>query len=197
MEEPYIDDFAYQQWDDGDYENEEYEDFDEPYTEDTYGANDYEDTEFPDEGLGDDDNLEEAYAAYLDARRHFAQMKAARGYFPVVALADSGSSMAAGSQSPKATKRPRKRTWEGEREAFLPTIQPSSEGIGCIEGQCNSMSTLWTSWSLGCQLHSLSNADEPYTIDYVITHEEGQDGLCDDGQRPGKTCSCWTPASEL
>ena len=101
MEEPYIDDFAYQQWDDGDYENEEYEDFDEPYTEDTYGANDYEDTEFPDEGLGDDDNLEEAYAAYLDARRHFAQMKAARGYFPVVALADSGSSMAAGSQSPK------------------------------------------------------------------------------------------------
>ena len=103
-EEPYIDDYAYQQWDDGDYEDEEYEDLDEPYTEDTYGANDYEDTEFPDEGLGDDGTLEEAYAAYLDARRHFAQLKAARGYFPVVALADSGSSMAASSQSPKPPK---------------------------------------------------------------------------------------------
>ena len=59
------------------------------------------------------------------------------------------------------------------------------------------MSTLRTSWTLGCQLHSLSNTDEPYTIDYVITHEEGQDGLCDDGPRPGKTCSCWTSTTEL
>ena len=94
----------YQQWDEGDYEDEEYEDLEEPYTEDTYGANDYEDTEFPDGSLGDDGILEEAYAAYLDARRHFAQLKAARGYFPVVALADSGSSMAASSQSPKPPK---------------------------------------------------------------------------------------------
>ena len=94
----------YQQWDEGDYEDEEYEDLEEPYTDNTYGANDYEDTEFPDGGLGDDGILEEAYAAYLDARRHFAQLKAARGYFPVVALADSGSSMAASSQSPKPPK---------------------------------------------------------------------------------------------
>ena len=36
-----------------------------------------------------------ANAGYLDARKHFAQLKAARGYFPVVALADSGLSMAA------------------------------------------------------------------------------------------------------
>ena len=45
---------------------------------------------FPDESYGEDAPLEEAYASYLDARRHFAQLKAARGYFPVVALADGG-----------------------------------------------------------------------------------------------------------
>ena len=35
----------------------------------------------------DDQQLEEAYATYLDARRQFANLKAARGYYPVVALA--------------------------------------------------------------------------------------------------------------
>ena len=33
-----------------------------------------------------DPQLEEAYATYLDARRQFASLKAARGYYPVVAL---------------------------------------------------------------------------------------------------------------
>ena len=33
-----------------------------------------------------DPQLEEAYATYLDARRQFANLKAARGYYPVVAL---------------------------------------------------------------------------------------------------------------
>jgi len=94
-------------------------------------------------------------------------------------------------------KHPRKRTWEDKRKAFLPTVQPSSEGISCIEGQCKSMSTMWTSWPLGCQLHSLSNKDEPFTIDYVITYEEGQDGLCHDGPRPCQTCSCRTSTAEL
>ena len=103
-EEPYTDDYAYQQWDDGAYDDDEFEDFDEPYDEETYAAGDYEDTEFPDDGLGDDGTLEEAYASYLDARRHFANLKAARGYFPVVALAESSQSMAASSQSSKPPK---------------------------------------------------------------------------------------------
>eukprot|EP00435_Cladocopium_sp_Y103_P032566 s1782_g8.t1 len=105
MEEPYMEDYAYQQWDEADYDEEYPEDYEEPYTEDTYEAQDYDDQDFPDETYGEDAPLEEAYASYLDARRHFAQLKAARGYFPVVALADGGgSSMAAGSQAPRPPK---------------------------------------------------------------------------------------------
>ena len=105
LDEPYLDDYAYQQYEDADYEDEWPEDAEEPYDEDTYNAQDYEDTEFPDESYGEDAPLEEAYASYLDARRHFAQLKAARGYFPVVALADGGGqTMAAGSQAPRAPK---------------------------------------------------------------------------------------------
>ena len=56
-EEPYTDDYVYQQWDDGAYEDDEFEDFDEPYDEENYAAYKYEDTEFPDEGLGDGGTL--------------------------------------------------------------------------------------------------------------------------------------------
>eukprot|EP00435_Cladocopium_sp_Y103_P067059 s369_g29.t1 len=105
MDEPYMEDYAYHQWDDADYEDEQPEDYEEPYNEDAYDAQDYDETEFPDESYGEDAPLEEAYASYLDARRHFAQLKAARGYFPVVALADGGGqSMAAGSQAPRPPK---------------------------------------------------------------------------------------------
>ena len=35
----------------------------------------------------DDEGLEEVYAAHLDAWKKFAEVKAARGFYPVVALA--------------------------------------------------------------------------------------------------------------
>ena len=35
-----------------------------------------------------EDGYEEAYASYLDARRRFAEIRASRGYYPVVALVD-------------------------------------------------------------------------------------------------------------
>ena len=58
-----------------------------------------------DEGWSDeqDTQLEEAYAyaTYLDARRQFANLKAARGFYPVVALA--GSDMPTSSSSSTAT----------------------------------------------------------------------------------------------
>ena len=41
---------------------------------------------FPDELLNKKLSLEEAYTSYLDVRRHFSQLKAARGFFPVVPL---------------------------------------------------------------------------------------------------------------
>ena len=58
-------------------------------TEDGYYHND--------ENSGDFDGaLEEAYAAYLDARRQFANLRAARGYYPVVALAPDASPSSSG-----------------------------------------------------------------------------------------------------
>jgi len=58
-------------------------------TEDGYYQND--------EFSGDFDcALEEAYAAYLDARRQFADLRAARGYYPVVALAPDASPSSSG-----------------------------------------------------------------------------------------------------
>ena len=102
-EELYPEDYAYQQWDDDETYGKDYGDeWDESYNEDTYNAADYEDPDFPDEPLDDGGELEEAYTTYLDARRHFAQMKAARGYFPIVALTDGGQSMQGSSQAPRS-----------------------------------------------------------------------------------------------
>ena len=69
---------------------EEFDEYTEPdYVEEPYSYDEpifYEMDEA--EGAGEaDPQLEEAYAAYLDARRQFANLKAARGYYPVVALA--------------------------------------------------------------------------------------------------------------
>ena len=55
-------------------------------------------TEFVDEEF-DVDTYDEAYAAYLDARRRFQDLKLSRGFLPIVALADQ-SGTASGSQSP-------------------------------------------------------------------------------------------------
>ena len=64
-------------------EPDHYEDEDPEVAEaDTYDGNYVADE---DEG---DEVVEEAYAAYLDARRRFAEVKAGRGYYPVVAMVD-------------------------------------------------------------------------------------------------------------
>ena len=55
-------------------------------------------TDFGEPADEEDPQLEEAYAAYLDARRQFANIKAARGYYPVVAMVPGGDSPSA--QSP-------------------------------------------------------------------------------------------------
>ena len=79
-EEAYDDEQAY----------EEFEDFENPDDEHYY----------LDEGEPDT-QLEEACATYLDARRQFANLKAARGFYPVVAL--TGSELPTSSSSSTAT----------------------------------------------------------------------------------------------
>ena len=53
--------------------------------------------------------VEEAYAAYLDARRRFAEVKAGRGYYPVVAMVDT-----AGTQMPITTTPAKGKTPKGK-----------------------------------------------------------------------------------
>ena len=48
------------------------------------------------------------------------------------------------------------------------------------------MSTLWTGGTLGGKLHFTYIKGEPYVIDYLLTFEEGQDGINYDGARPGQ-----------
>ncbi|CAE7540759.1 GIP, partial [Symbiodinium necroappetens] len=99
-------------------EDEEAPDYPEPeyadeadygyYEDDPKGYDETEEHEAPTEdfaettyyGLDDDDEeTEEAYAAYLDARRRLAEVKASRGYYPVVAVVDQSGP---GSQLPIA-----------------------------------------------------------------------------------------------
>ena len=69
-----------------------------------YTAND--EMDFTDETyLEVEQNFEEAYATYLDARRQMAHLKASRGFFPVVALTAEGSM--AGTPTSKSPKTPK------------------------------------------------------------------------------------------
>ena len=99
----YVDDYDedafYEELDGGSYaEAETYED---PYTYDESAHYETEDGDYQDDG---DPQLEEAYAAYLDARRQFANLKAARGYYPVVALAPGSDGTSPSSQMPRSPK---------------------------------------------------------------------------------------------
>ena len=63
-------------------------------------------TAYPDEEPTDEfymeaeQQYEDAYATYLDARRQMAYLKAARGFYPVVALADNSMQTPPSSQAP-------------------------------------------------------------------------------------------------
>ena len=72
---------------------------DDPASEDIYAMDDEPYPAYYDEAPDIDGEFysevelhyEDAYAAYLDARRQMANLKASRGYYPVVALADSSA----------------------------------------------------------------------------------------------------------
>ena len=76
--EDYFEEDAYNQWEEDDEhayaEWEEDPTFYEADEEQTYAALE-DDMDFPDDQQGGDEQLEEAYASYLDARRHFARWK--------------------------------------------------------------------------------------------------------------------------
>ena len=77
------------------YEYEESYDF-EPYEEEAYETYDQSFTE-EDEP---DAEMEEAYSTYLDARKRFAEIRASRGYWPVVAAPPDGASTTASPPTP-------------------------------------------------------------------------------------------------
>ena len=61
-----------------------------------------------DEGQGgDDDDYDEAYATYLDARRRFADIRAARGFWPVVAVPPGGATPTSSTPMSSSSPRPK------------------------------------------------------------------------------------------
>ena len=53
VDEPYMEDYAYGQWDEAEGDEEWPDEYEEPYDEDAFNAQDYDDTEFPDEIYGE------------------------------------------------------------------------------------------------------------------------------------------------
>ena len=117
--------------DDGDYDHdevyatEEYEaqDYDlideetgEPWeTEDMYWQEDWSEDAYY-EHLGEDafdDDYEEVYATYLDARRRFADLTAARGFWPVMAVPPTTSSSSPMTSQPPSKGQPSKSKGKG------------------------------------------------------------------------------------
>ena len=92
----------WEQWEDESPEDVDYS-LDENYM--TYDPDDAEgETEFMAEV---EMNYEDAYATYLDARRQMANLKASRGYYPVVALADTSSMPSSPSSQQPFAPRPK------------------------------------------------------------------------------------------
>ena len=104
------------------YEADDFEEPDDAYFDDeayiqedddpsSYGADSWEEVSMAEEEAhyagqdGDegeqDPDLEEAYATYLDARRQFANLRAARGFYPIVALGPDATTSSSGSQYPR------------------------------------------------------------------------------------------------
>ena len=108
--------YTAEEFDPEDYEADPEETFlqaDEEVFEDDFNPEEYEDPDlahgtFEEEAYGEewleegsDPQFEEAYATYLDARRQLANIKASRGYYPVVALtSEFTSSTSPSSQRP-------------------------------------------------------------------------------------------------
>ena len=65
------------------------------------------------------DTYDEVYAAYVDARRRFSDLKLARGFLPVVALNDpAAGNLAPGVTSPAGPPKERR----ANRRASLPKV---------------------------------------------------------------------------
>ena len=122
MEDDYIQDFA--ETEDAYYEDTMDQDNDTAW--ENYEAEDnIEETYYQADDLQDYDGaMEEAYAAYLDARRQFANLRAARGYYPVVALAPDAAGGGAPSQLPVSPGGKSKSKGKGKKKGF------SSKGKG-------------------------------------------------------------------
>ena len=92
-----------------------YEEENEFYEEEDYEPNEteyYDPAYFGEEE--EDEPVEEAYATYLDARRHLAEVKAGRGYYPVVAMTDHGTQLPVAAQVGGGKGKPAKGKMKGK-----------------------------------------------------------------------------------
>lgn len=104
---------------------------------------------------------DEAFAAYLDARKRFSDLKLSRGFLPVVALSDpSAGNLSPGTSSPtrssgggspkgKPGKMVERKKQERETE-HLQVRQATHEGGSTKSESCSNASVLamWSTWTL-------------------------------------------------
>ena len=172
-----IDADGYSEWaDDGAYYGDDgleagYDDWDEASSFDAnaaYYQYEHEEDATDDSQWQDVDVYDEAYAAYLDARKRFTDLRLSRGYLPIVALGDPAAGnispgITSPTSSPTSTKG-RKGSPKGEIKRWISKgevqqlqVPASTNEAGRAESPCQSCPTLlamWTAWTLCCQLSS-------------------------------------------
>ena len=139
FEEPYnygdgwTDEWGYYEGDDGSPsyyggDDDEWDEADEFDAQAAYYQYEETNAEPSETALQDVDTYDEVYAAYVDARRRFSDLKLARGFLPVVALNDpAAGNLAPGVTSPQLLAAPLRRARRGNQRArasLPPTVTP-------------------------------------------------------------------------
>ena len=124
---------------------EEEQDYDEPTEDNAYYEDEMEELHDLDEEFFTEveQRYEDAYATYLDARRQMANLKASRGYYPVVALTEPNALAGAGQpQMPRPPSPPKGKSRQKSKskgkskgsawQAKGPTIAARGQATKCL-----------------------------------------------------------------
>ena len=149
-------------FDASEFDTEHYDDFD---TEAIYYQEEPHDPEMSQEDLHYNiEEYDEAFAAYVDARRRFNDIKLSRGFLPVVALTDPQAGnvtpgLGSGSSSPTGAGKGKKGTKGAKgkgrgKSTFSGRARPAGKGDirrpqQCWN-QCQHLSSLWWLWTSRC-----------------------------------------------
>ena len=131
------------------------------YEEDTAGFDDdaayYGDEAPPEDPQGQAEEYDSAFAAYLDARKRFNDIKLARGYLPIVALSEAGVGLSPGispsaspSSSPGRGKGKGKPKGKNKGKGGRTTVKYPPRGPGKADPRGRAQAALASTTCLRC-----------------------------------------------